>query len=354
MLLLGCAALRHARPGRPATTVLVLGLLLLGAAAAEAQTTVTLVQNVGQTPDDSANTSGNKHGQMFHTGANTGGYTFTGMHVSSDDAQGDDFDVEICEADTTANEFPTSTCTALTAPASFTAGLLFFDHTGLALSANTNYVVVITQRGTGSVQLDSTTSGGEDSTGLSDWSIKNKFYWQSGSTWMLKSGANEALSIILYGYANTVNATDATLSALSVSGATLSPAFAAATTTYHTVVANSVSQVTITDTTSETTATVEYLDDSDATLTDADTMTAGLQMNLSVGTNIVKVKVTAPDTTTTETYTVNVVRVAVPVACSAASMTNQVWTGNLTVGRQQGSTSTFGYTPMERWALSTT
>ena len=74
--------------------------------------------------------------------------------------------------------------------------------------------------------------------------------------------------------------TDATLSALSVSGATLSPAFAAATTSYHAVVANSVTQGTLTVTTSETTATVEYLDNSDATLTDADTMTAGLQMNL--------------------------------------------------------------------------
>ena len=157
---------------------------------------------------------------------------------------------------------------------------------------------------------------------------------------MLKSGANEALSIIVSGYVGvSVDTTDATLSALSVSGATLSPAFAAATTNYHAVVANSVSQVTITETTSETTATVEYLDDSDATLTDADTMTAGLQMNLSVGTNIVKVKVTAPDTTTTETYTVNVFRVAVPVACSAASMTNRIWTGNLTVGRQLVGTS---------------
>ena len=80
-----------------------------------------------------------------------------------------------------------------------------FTHTGLALSANTNYVVVIKQRGTGSVELNSTTSGGEDtSLGLSDWSIKNKFYWQSGSTWMLKSGSNEALRIIVSGYANTV------------------------------------------------------------------------------------------------------------------------------------------------------
>ena len=296
-----------------------------------------LVSNSGQTADDSANTSGNDHAQLFHTGANAAGYTLTQVVVNSEDNEGDDFDVEVCEEDGTADEFPSTTsgdCTALTAPASFAAGNLHFPHAGLALSANTNYVVVIKQIGTGSVELNSTTSGGEDtSLGLSDWSIKNKFYWQSGSTWMLKSGSDEALRIIVRGYANTVDdATDATLSALSVSGATLSPAFAAATTSYHATVANSVSQVTITETTSETTATVEYLDDSDATLTDADTMTAGLQVNLSVGTNIVKVKVTAPDTTTTETYTVNVFRVAVPVACSAASMTNRIWTGNLTVG----------------------
>ena len=313
-----------------------MGLLLLGAGAAEAQTVRILVSNSGQTADDSANTSGNDHAQLFQTGANAAGYTLTQVVVNSEDNEGDDFDVEVCEEDGTSDEFPSTTsgdCTALTAPASFAAGNLHFPHAGLALSANTNYVVVIKQIGTGSVELNTTTSGGEDtSLGLSDWSIKNKFYWKSGSTWMLKSGSDEALRIIVRGHEGiSVDATDATLSALSVSGATLSPAFAAAQTSYHAVVANSVSQSTITQTTSETTATVEYLDSSDATLTDADTMTAGLQVNLSVGTNIVKVKVTAPDTTTTETYTVNVFRVAVPVACSAASMTNRIWTGNLTV-----------------------
>ena len=327
---------RPARPGRAAATVLVVGLALLGAAPAEAQTTRTLVQNTGQTGDDSANTSGNDHAQLFHTGANAGGYTLTAVTIDSVDVENDDFDVEICAEDGTADEFPSTAvgdCTALTAPASFAAGFLSFTHAGLALSANTNYVVVIKQRGSGSVTLASTTSGGEDAgVGLSDWSIKNKFYWKSGSTWMIKSGSDEALRIIVQGYAVGTASTDATLSALSVSGTTLSPTFAAATTTYHAVVANSVSQVTITETTSETMATVEYLDDSDATRTDADTMTAGLQVNLSVGTNTVKVKVTAPDTTTTETYTVNVLRVAVPVACSAASMTNRIWTGNLTVG----------------------
>ena len=308
-----------------------------------------LVSNSGQVADDSANTSGNDHAQLFQTGAHAAGYTLTQVVVNSEDNEGDDFDVEVCEEDGTTNEFPSTTasdCTALTAPASFAAGNLHFPHAGLALSANTNYVVVIKQIGTGSVELNTTTSDGEDtSLGLSDWSIKDKFYWKSGSTWMLKSGSDEALRIIVRGYANTLS-TDATLSALSVSGATLSPAFGTATTTperYLAVVANAVNQVTITATTSEPTATVEYLDDSDATLTDADTMTAGLQVNLSVGTNLVKVKVTAPDTTTTETYTVNVFRVAVPVACSTASMTNRIWTGNLTVGTSPVSTVLFGY-----------
>ena len=345
MLLLGCAALRHARPGRTAATALVLGLVLLGAAAAEAQTVRILVSNSGQTADDSANTSGNDHAQLFRTGAHAPGYTLTQVVVNSEDAQGDDFDVEVCEEDGSPNEFPSNNagdCTALTAPASFTAGNLHFPHTGLALSANTNYVVVIKQIGTGSVELNSTTSSGEDtSLGLSDWSIKDKFYWKNSGVWTIKSGSNEALRIIVRGY--EVPSTDATLSALSVSGATLSPAFAANTRTYHAVVANSVSQSTITQTTSEATATVEYLDDSDATRTDADTMTAGLQMNLSVGTNIVKVKVTAPDTTTTETYTVNVFRAAVPVACSTASMTNRIWTGNLTAGLVGGGGTTVGY-----------
>ena len=178
-----------------------MGLVLLGAEAAEAQTVRILVSNSAQSADDSANTSGNDHAQLFHTGAHAAGYTLTNVVVNSEDNEGDDFNVEVCEEDGSADEFPSSTCTALTAPASFTDGNLFFDHTGLALSANTNYVVVVKQIGTGSVELNTTTAGGEDtSLGLSGWSIKDKFYWKSGSTWMLKSGSDEALRIIVLGY----------------------------------------------------------------------------------------------------------------------------------------------------------
>ena len=92
---------RPARPGRPAATVLVLGLLLLGAAAAEAQTSRILVSNSAQAADDSADTSGNDHAQLFHTAGATNGYTLTSMHVNSEDAEGDAFDVEVCEEDGT-------------------------------------------------------------------------------------------------------------------------------------------------------------------------------------------------------------------------------------------------------------
>ena len=191
---------RPARPGRLAATVLVVGLVLLGAAAAEAQTSRILVTNALQTGDGSANTSGNDHAQLFRTGTHAGGYVLTIVSVNSADVEDDDFDVEVCEEDGSADEFPSTTCTALTAPSDFSTSYMEFTHAGLALSANTNYVVVIKQRGTGSVQLRSTTFSGEDSLGLSGWSIKDKFYWKSGSTWMIKSGSNEALRIIVDGY----------------------------------------------------------------------------------------------------------------------------------------------------------
>ena len=208
----------YTRPGRTAATVFVLGLLLLGAAAAEAQTTPRiLVSNSAQGPDDSADTSGNDHAQLFHTGANTGGYILTSVRVNSEDPEDDAFDVEVCEADTSANEFPTSTCTALTAPGDFTLALPKFTHAGIALSANTNYVVVIKERSSASVELNSTTSSGEDtSLGLSDWSIKNYFYWNNSGTWTNQGGQNEALRIIVNGYAVVPVVTVATCSVASM------------------------------------------------------------------------------------------------------------------------------------------
>ena len=165
-----------------------------------------LVSNVRQADDDQALTSGDDFAQLFHTGT-TNDYTLTSVIVVSQDSDGDDFDVEVCEADSTANQYPTSTCTALTRPDHFTAGELEFTHDGLALSANTNYVVVIDPDGGENLYLDSTTSGGEDATGLTGWSIKDYFYVRSGGSWADESGQNEVLQITVNGYERAVTPT---------------------------------------------------------------------------------------------------------------------------------------------------
>ena len=96
--------------------------------------------------------------------------------------------------------------------------------------------------------------------------------------------------------------TDATLSALSLSGITLAPAFNADTTSYTANVANAVANTTVTATATHTGATVSA---------------PSGQVALAEGGNTITVTVTAADGTTTKTYTVVVARevvkkVAVP------------------------------------------
>ena len=106
----------------------------------------------------------------------------------------------------------------------------------------------------------------------------------------------------------SISDSDATLNSLSVSGATLNPAFAAEQTSYSAVVGNSVPSVSVTTTTSNVEATVSYFDGSDIALADLDANADDHQVSLSQGENTIKVKVTSADSLTTETYTVVVTR----------------------------------------------
>ena len=104
--------------------------------------------------------------------------------------------------------------------------------------------------------------------------------------------------------------TDATLSALTVTGGGSNlVTFVSGTTTYTARVASTVTEVTLTPTKNNTGATIEYLDGDDATLDDAGTA-AGHQVAVAEGANVIKVKVTAADGNTTQTYTVTVTRAA--------------------------------------------
>ena len=99
--------------------------------------------------------------------------------------------------------------------------------------------------------------------------------------------------------------TDATLSALTLSGINFG-AFSSATTSYTASVANSVSQTTVTPTVNHSGATyVIKL----GGVVDADRVIA-----LSVGSNVITVEVTAEDDSTTKTYTVTVTRAAAPIS----------------------------------------
>ena len=99
--------------------------------------------------------------------------------------------------------------------------------------------------------------------------------------------------------------TDATLSALSLSGIDLGT-FASGTTSYSAQVANSVTETTVTPTVNDSGATyVIKL----GGVVDADRVIA-----LDAGSNVITVEVTAEDDSTTKTYTVTVTRAAAPIS----------------------------------------
>ena len=95
---------------------------------------------------------------------------------------------------------------------------------------------------------------------------------------------------------------DASLSALSLSGVTLTPAFASGTTAYAASVGHAVTETTVTATASDGNASVEV------TPEDADDGTSGNQVALGVGETTISIEVTAEDGETTQAYTVTVTR----------------------------------------------
>ena len=125
--------------------------------------------------------------------------------------------------------------------------------------------------------------------------------------------------------------TDATLNDLTLSQGTLSPGFAADGFTYTASVGDTVSRITVTPTKTDTNAMVEFLDGDDVALTDA-AGTAGFQVNLDVGNNVIRVKVSSADGTATETYQVTVERLQYVCAAPDLSGRLDVWSATMTVG----------------------
>ena len=174
--------------------------------------------------------------------------------------------------------------------------------------------------------------GGAEFSTTSATIIGSRLTWSSsGLNWSVGDVVTAKLT-----RATPVASSDATLSGLTVTGGGSElVTFVSGTTTYTAMVANAVAEVTVTPMTTDTGATIAYLDGSDMTLTDAGTAD-GHQVALVEGDNVIKVKVTAADGNTTQTYTVTVTRAAAGGAAAGSRLEAELGYGMPVGGRWVG------------------
>ena len=261
-----------------------------------------LVSNLGQYSNTGAciNAPNSGLATQFTTGSETDGYRISQVRLAISADLGTIPRVSIY-SDSSGQ--PGSSLKILTnpgtIPTSSTGDIIDFGADNYKLGPSTLYWIVIKRAsGSGVVCVSYTsTSTAEDTGSAAGWSIGDNGSKLSGGTWSTEA---RIYRIAVRGTVAPAVSTDATLSALALKDASnnavaLSPAFASATTSYNTTVANSVSRIKVEPTANDSNADIEYLDDSDATLPDEDTSTAVFDFDLNVGSNVVKVKVTAED-----------------------------------------------------------
>ena len=114
--------------------------------------------------------------QAFTTGNNVDGYTITQIQIDSNEPDEAPFSMEVCTTDSTAR--PTESCTTLTPPGSFPRERLTFTAPGgLYLEPGTTYAVVLRRTTSQDVDVWGTTSGAEDSSSLTDWSLRDRYFY---------------------------------------------------------------------------------------------------------------------------------------------------------------------------------
>ena len=131
-------------------------------------------------------------------------------------------------------------------------------------------------------------------------------------------GINGDLAVMRINPPSTIS----TLSALSVTGASLVETFSSSTTTYTATVTNTTASVTITPTTTHGNATVRV---NGSSVTSGTPSTA---ISLAVGANAIPVVVTAQDGVSSTTYTITVTRAAAAVVDSSSGNSSGGTTGS--------------------------
>ena len=314
---------------------LALALLTL-ACQVEAQV-ITFVSNVYQPKGCEEGVYGTAthttRNQRFTTGSHAAGYLLDGIDMTVTTRSGVSYAAYLCALDTDGYPFvdrpdlgTDSSCVSLTKP---TSGTKHTPPPETVLAPDTTYSAIVEKTAGPSydshrVIISTTWSDGEDLWSVAGWSIADEYdFWSEINTdWRTTTieicdldPRDRAVRIAVKG--TTIGAS--TLSALALSDGMLIPTFSSAQMRYDASVALLVSRITVIPTSHVGTdfagkaianrATVAYLDEDDLLLTDADTSSPNtFEVDLGVGANVVKVKVTAEDGNTTQTYTVTVIR----------------------------------------------
>ncbi len=191
---------------RAAACVLALAFaLLLGADAAEAQTSVTLVSNTGQSTDSTTVITLGR-AQAFTTGGNAAGYKLTSVTfpVTGTLTSSDISTLEMRIESSGSNNKPGGSLGALTITQSGTT--VTGTTTGIDLAANTTYFVVWVGAMAGTITgitYHRTNSDSEDAGAAAGWSIGDGSLW--GGSW--SSSSNVSWKIAIHGYAKSTGTT---------------------------------------------------------------------------------------------------------------------------------------------------
>ena len=293
------------------TVAAILAFAALLTLPLQAQTTITLVSNAAE--GNRSLISSDIHAQKFTTGPDVLGYFISTVELNLQNAAGQNIAVMLKE---NSSNRPGNLLETLTNPAPLVSSSVntFTVPNDRTLDPNTTYWITINEGVSGAkAEVRSRTQNTE--TSAYGWTIGNTRLFKSSLNSNWTSVTSSFVQLVVRGTVRTAS-TDATLSDLaledgSANEITLTPPFVTGTKSYTALVENSVSSITLTPTVNNANATVEYLDASDASITDTDTSTPALDAPLELLDNTFKVKVTAEaGGTNTDTYTVVVTREA--------------------------------------------
>ena len=274
--------------------------------------------------------------QSFVTGDNAAGYVLDSIQIAiAEAATSINSLVQILEDD---SNVPGDVKYTLTNPASLNTAddQVFQDFQApenATLDKNTTYWLAMgsdATPGSGDVfKIGATDSNGEDTGHAPGWSIGNSRYFTSTDT-NDNSVTDGTLAVTArVSILGQPISSDARLRLLDVShsggGVTLTPSpFDAEELIYAGTVTSDVETVTVGGVVNHAGASIAYLDELDAAMTDADgNADNGFQANLVEGLNTVRMKITAEDEETIRTYELRITRIAAPPSVTLVTNKSQ-------------------------------